>query len=338
MNTEYKVNIPGLFGSLGLGEPIDEPEPLSGGHLHRMYKVATERGSYAVKVLNPQVTARPDALKNFADSERIARIASKYLPALPANMYGDSALQRLDGQFYLIFDYKNGEALKPERITPAHCAEIGRLLAVLHGIDFSALGLVDDYSCVEHSVDWCEYLRLGREAGAVWADRFGTALDMIYRIEERFLAAADKLSRGTVLTHGDLDPKNVLWPDGSPVIIDWEAAGFAHPALDLVQNALYWAREGDIYSEDKIAEFFGAYRAAGGRTAGSDGLWEAAVDKSTPLLGWLEYSLRRSLGLETADEAEARMGADHVFYCISTFEQNERFRPRLLELIGELCN
>lgn len=36
-----------------------------------------------------------------------------------------------------------------------------------------------------------------------------------------------------VLVHGDLNPKNVLVPDGAPVLLDWEIAHAGDPAFDL---------------------------------------------------------------------------------------------------------
>ena len=324
MNNSYNIDIAGLFGSLGLGVLICEPTPLSGGHLHRVYKAETPGGVYAVKAINPQVIARPAARKNYIDSENIARIASKRLPALPANVYGENTLQEYDGQFYLIYNFIYGVSLPDDSLSPSHCAEMGRLLAVLHSTDFSELGLADDYSYVESETDWSEYLRLGGETGAAWCERIGALIDKLNEWQTRFIAASSKLSDGTVISHGDLEPKNVLWVGGSPLIIDWEAAGYIHPAFDLVQNALYWARNFDSYDEDKLTAFFRAYalQRHGPPLCGVDP--ETIADKCIPLLGWLEYSLRRSLGIESADDAERKMGTDHVFYSLSMLEGFER--------------
>lgn len=335
MNREYNINLSGLLSSLGLGKLIREPLPITGGHLHHMFDAQTESGHYAIKAINPQVIARPDARQNYINSEDIARIASKYIPALPANVYGNTALQDFEEQTYLIYNYLDGETLTPERLTPSHCKEIGRLLATLHLIDFSELGLYDDYSYIEQPFDFGEYLRLGRGASAVWVDRLGLLEDKLYSWQSRFIAASAKLADGTVISHGDFEPKNVMWVSGSPVVIDWEAAGFIYPAFDLVQNALYWARENDSYNEEKFKAFYGAYATAPHRISLTETDWNTIADKCIPMLGWLDYSLRRSLGIEAADEAERRMGTDHVFYTLSLLEDYERFTPRLLELIAE---
>lgn len=41
--------------------------------------------------------------------------------------------------------------------------------------------------------------------------------------------------------------------------------------------------------------------------------WDAALSRGySSMLGWLEYSLKRSLKLECADPAEVKMGTEHV--------------------------
>ena len=42
--------------------------------MHRMFKVRTSSGTYVVKALNPEVMSRPDALRNYAEAEKLERI------------------------------------------------------------------------------------------------------------------------------------------------------------------------------------------------------------------------------------------------------------------------
>ncbi len=67
---------------LGLGAP---PARLTGGFLHRMESLFTEKGRYAVKLLNPDIMAREDALSNYAAAEQLeALLEREKLPILPA--------------------------------------------------------------------------------------------------------------------------------------------------------------------------------------------------------------------------------------------------------------
>lgn len=132
MNNSYNLQFEKLCSKLKLGELIEDPEPLSGGLLHRMFAIETTLGKYAVKALNPQIMARPAALNNYILSERIANILSKHIPAQPANLYKDTFLHDLNDQFYMIFDWIEGSVLRPFEITEAHCKRIGFILAEIH--------------------------------------------------------------------------------------------------------------------------------------------------------------------------------------------------------------
>ena len=64
----------------GLGDIIDEPKKLTGGLMHRMFKVQTAQGIYCIKVLNPEVMARSTALGNMIRSEEIAFAMKDLVP------------------------------------------------------------------------------------------------------------------------------------------------------------------------------------------------------------------------------------------------------------------
>jgi len=48
-----------------------EPIRLNGGFMHKMYKIDTEQGAYALKLLNPFVMQRKTAMANYAKAEQI---------------------------------------------------------------------------------------------------------------------------------------------------------------------------------------------------------------------------------------------------------------------------
>ncbi|MFS1511599.1 phosphotransferase [Chengkuizengella sp. SCS-71B] len=62
--------------------------------------------------------------------------------------------------------------------------------------------------------------------------------------------AAKLLASNTVISHRDLDSKNVMWNQDNPVLIDWESAGYINPMQDLIETAIYWS-ENEIGSIDK---------------------------------------------------------------------------------------
>ena len=65
------MNIEGFCKTYNLGEVISITE-LTGGLMHKMYKVETSKNIYAIKVLNREVISRPEAYANFIKSETIS--------------------------------------------------------------------------------------------------------------------------------------------------------------------------------------------------------------------------------------------------------------------------
>jgi|AGTN01.1.fsa_nt_gi Phosphotransferase enzyme family. len=205
----YNLQFEKLFKTLGLGRLRGSPEQIYGGHLHRMYSVNTTSGKYAVKALNPQVMLRPEAKPNIINAERIAQIASKYVPAAQAKVFESGFMPEIDGQYYLVFDWIDGRTIYSNELTIQHCRRMGGIFADIHKIDFSTLGLIDDYYKDEKLTDWNDYLNKGKEYKAPWLDLFSQNIDNLFNWNNRLIHAAKRLASEIVISHGDLEPKKM---------------------------------------------------------------------------------------------------------------------------------
>jgi thiamine kinase-like enzyme len=59
---------------------------------------------------------------------------------------------------------------------------------------------------------------------------------------QKYHSAIDVLKENTVVSHGDLDQKNVLWDsENNPILIDWESARKLNPTYEIVNVALDWS-------------------------------------------------------------------------------------------------
>ena len=57
-----------------------------------------------------------------------------------------------------------------------------------------------------------------------------------------------------------MDPKNVMWSQNNPIIIDWECAGVANPERELLEVALCWSGFlSNNFSEEKFIAIFKEY-------------------------------------------------------------------------------
>ncbi len=255
--------------------------------------------------------SRPTAKRNFIKSELIANFVAKTIPALPAKIIDGESVQEIDNQFYLVFDWLEGSSLKPNEVKIENCEKIGSILARMHMMDSSVLGLEKNDSIKEKLIDFNIYLQLGQDKKAVWTDLLKENMDNLYEWNARANHSAIKLSSHLVISHGDLEPKNVIWNLDNPIIIDWESAGYINPMQDLVDTAIYWARDGkgnlDI---DKFLAFINGYKNKYGPLEAN---WKMVLESGyLGKLGWLEYSLKRSLWIECTDEEQQQAGTSQV--------------------------
>ena len=242
-NIQYNLLFEKLCDILKLGEIVSVPKAISGGLLHRMYAVETTKGKYAIKALNPQIMLRPVAMQHFINSERIVNIAVNSIPALPAKKFNDTFMQEIDKQFYLVFDWVDGKSLKPNEMNIVHCEKIGAILADIHMTDFSKLGIINDCSDNAQLTDWNYYLQQGQENNTVWVNQLLEIIDKLYEWNDQANKSAKQLASDMVISHRDLDSKNVMWSQDNPIIIDWESAGYVNPMHDLIDTAIYWSED-----------------------------------------------------------------------------------------------
>ena len=98
-----------LFQSLSLGKILPPVTPVSGGLMHRMYRVNTSDRSYAVKHLNPDIMARSDAMENYRKAETLEKIIEDAgIPVVAAVTVNGQKMQKADGNYFYIFPWQNG--------------------------------------------------------------------------------------------------------------------------------------------------------------------------------------------------------------------------------------
>ena len=296
MNQPNHLRFEKLCRALKLGEVMHAPEEVPGGLLHKMFAVETSKGKYAIKALNPKIMERPTALNNFIRSERIANIAAQRLPAQPAKTIDSHFIHHIDNQYYLVFDWIDGYSLRSHEINRVHCEKMGALLAEIHKTDFSQIEKNDHH--VNRTVtDWNAYLNKGKEVHSVWVNSIHEHIEQLYIWSDKAKISSSMLTTEQVISHGDLEPKNVMWLHENPVIIDWESAGYTNPMHDLIETAIYWSlSDSGSMDKERFLGFISAYQERSG-TVEAD--WGMVLDHGyLGKLDWLEYSLKRSLWIE----------------------------------------
>ncbi|MDO8618983.1 MAG: phosphotransferase [Candidatus Daviesbacteria bacterium] len=288
-----------------LGEIISPLKPVTGGLLHKMWHLETNKGSYALKLLNPEIMRRPEAFGNYTNSEKIAKEArAAGIPAIVALAVSNQVVFKVNDKFIMIYPWVEGSAVTDKEITPTQARIVGSLLARIHQLNLS---LGKSKTQKTNSVKK-EYKRLDKED-------IDFVEELITKIEQ-LRTELDLLELNLVVSHRDLDKKNVLWKDeNSPVIIDWESAGYVNPGVELMIAGQDWAdlkqAHGDL---DLFKTVVQSYKESGGKLSASP---EVIFYRSSEIaLYWLEYNLRRSYE-EQFGEEERQIGQEEVVKTIS---------------------
>ncbi|KWX72223.1 hypothetical protein AMQ84_26455 [Paenibacillus riograndensis] len=333
-DTCYQLDFAKLCLKYNLGQPTREPEQIFGGFLHRMYRLETDLAEYAVKALNPEIMQRSTAMDNYILSEKAANLARRNgINALPAIVSKGSFMHEVNGQYYLLFPWVEGTPLVQGVIDLEYCQIIGQNLARIHGTDFSALLDGDVREEVWHpkAEDWAGYADQAAQQDMEWSSLLLRNLDNLRAWENRVNTSFKLLLNNRVISHRDLDPKNVLWDDNRvPVFIDWEAAGLINPVQELLEVAMYWSSS-DTGLPDKEAflALIAAYLHQGGTILNR---WLDALNAGFQgKLEWLAYSIRRSLRLEYTDEHDQEIGTREVTSTLQSLQNYAESIPVVLE-------
>lgn len=302
--------------ALGLGKLLSAPVPVKGGLLHRMEKVTCESGVYALKTLNPQIMKRPEAMANMLLSERIATALKETVPLVHAIEQQGNYVHTLNGKHYMVYPWVEGRSIFFPEITKAHCARMGDILGRIHKANVHVSG-AERGSAEEVQFDpgWiCGLEKLFQ----VISDE----IPLLEKWEREANQSKKALSACQVISHRDLDPKNVLWQGNEPLLIDWEAAGYVNPYQEMMETAVYWADDGrGSLKEAHFKAFVAAYEQHIPLHCVDWQAVFAACFQGT--LGWLYYNIRRACGLEAADEGDRQTGREQVMVTIKVLKAME---------------
>lgn len=329
------MEIEKLMNTLHLGKLVEEPVAVSGGLLHKMYCVSTTDGIFAVKVLNSEIMKRADALSNMVNSERVAKAFGAIVPAIVSLEINQRQIQELEGNYYFVFPWIDGASVFPNEITPHHCEAIGDILGKMHRRNLLIEGIIPEEDSFE-MFDWETYLQQINElknSDEEWVLEYRESIQDIICWNQKACDSEKYLSERAVISHRDLDPKNVMWNGDKPYIIDWEAAGYVNPYQEFLEVVNYWADDGmGKLKKEKFDALTRAYcRYMDIKTV----VWDEVFHGSyIGMLGWLEYNIKRALGIEASDEDERHLGEQQVLGTLRDLYSYQAKIEQLEEWLG----
>ena len=322
-------NIEKLCQSYRLGKVKSEPEMVTGGLMHKMYHVRTDEGEFAVKLLNPDVMKRPEALRNMINSEIVSNALKDVVPLVAAKCFDGKYIIELDGSFYVIFDWIEGKSIFVPDISEYHCAQVGRILGKIHATDIKVDSIEKSHD-IRGEYDWKMLLEKAKQCNAECYSVLQENLADIMQWDNHVVSGLPEVSQDQVIGHRDLDPKNIMWKNDEPYIIDWEAAGYVNPFQELIEVLNYWiSDETGKYNKAKFDALMQAYTE--NMDIGNVN-WDAVMACSFDgMLGWLEYSIKRALGMEGSDVKDRQEGMQQTKGTILELKKYENQIEQLKE-------
>ena len=329
------IKIEKLIQENDLGKVINNIEQVTGGLSHRMHKVVTDKGIYAVKELNSGVMKREKAYSNFVFSEKVTDIAKENgISAIGAIKINNDIITKIEDSYFMVFEWLDGKILKAEEITEKHCEIIGKTLAQIHNIDFSSIDDNDRKNIETDYFEWKRYIPLAEEQNKPYIKELKENIELLYKLNKNSVEALEYAKNNLVISHTDLDRKNVMWQDYNAFVIDWEASGYINPTTELIQVAWYWSG-GDIENIDynKFEKVIKSYKQ----------YYKGKVDKNVDILvnadnygglAWLDYNLKRSLCIENDyDKEEITLAENEVIKSLSEIKYNVSQLDKMKEIL-----
>lgn len=333
---ELQKDVEKLIKEENLGTMVKSADKVTGGLSHRMYKVVTDTGMYAVKELNSGVMKRQEAYSNFVFSEKVTDIAKENgITAIGAiKVKNNDIMRKINDRYFMVFEWLEGKILKAEEITEKHCEIIGETLAKIHNIDFSRIEDNERKNMNMEQFDWNKYLKLAKKENKAYIDTFEQNIDLLYKLNKKTNGAIRYASDNLIISHTDLDRKNVIWQEYKPFIIDWEASSYINPTIELIQVAWYWSG-GDVYELDynKFKIVVNSYKKCA----------KKEIDKNVEKLiyadiygglGWLNYNFKRSLCIENNyKKDEIELAENEIEQSIQEIKYNVSQMDKMIEIL-----
>lgn len=253
-----------------LGE-LRVSEPIEAGIENTNYFVTTTQGRYVLTLFE-----RLPAEELPFYLQLMAHLARHGIPCpAPIADLSDRYLGVLNGKPAALVTRLPGRSLQDPH--PAHCAELGALLARMHLAGRS-------YSAFLENPRGPKWWRLAARDVAPFLDDAKRKLleaELAFQAEQRF----PDLPRGPV--HADLFRDNTLWEDGRiSGVVDFYFAGVDCFLYDVAVCANDWCLDGAGLQAERLRAFLGAYNAVRPFTAHERAAWLAML-RAAALRFWL---------------------------------------------------
>lgn len=287
-----------------LGELEGDILPVSGGLMHKMYKVQTDRGTYAVKCLNPEIMKRPGVFDNYSKAEALELILENSgIPIVPALSFEGKKMLEAEGRFFYIFRWQEGSITDQDNISKGQCFKAGEILGKIHALDAHN---VEASEPKLSSIDFRNYLAKTKQKKSCISAVLEESMEVLEYSQDKLNEARKMLPAMKAISDDDMDPKNIMWDNGEPFVIDLECLGYSNPIASCLDLSLQWAGTvNQKFKRENLASFYDGYLSAYDNGFRS---YHELYGIAYTWVEWLEYNLKRALGIEGTTDEDIKLG------------------------------
>lgn len=324
-----------VCNKLGVSPPVELPSRVYGGLLHSMWKLDVGHHSYAVKQLSKDIKLTEKVKNNYELTEMIAfRFSKENIPAISALQFSGRHLLEISGEAFLIYPWIEGSILDKDAVSENHALKISSLLAKMHRINLNIPELSEADFDLHSSSDINLLIDRAISLGCLFGADLKKHQEKIIVINEAFHQCVPSLKKSVLVSHGDLDQKNVLWNERDQCfVIDWESARKLNPTYEIIDTSLNWSGITTVhFNQALFLKMIKAYVEAG-----------AAIDKNHieaafyavlgNWLNWMIYNIKRSCTSDAANIEQRKIGVEQVCQVLSTVIRLEKLMSHLSDHI-----
>ena len=221
-------------------------------------------------------------------------------------------VRRLGGSEYdqapvRVHHWTEGIPAGPGPVDPSTARWAGRALATLHGLCIAPRDrTLFPVPSTATATRWAELTEAARQRREPWTTTMAAAAPAVALIADLARSAGFRPDQ-EVMTHGDVDQKNLLLAATGPVLCDWDLAAPFVPRRELADVAMSLAAWADLGIAREVVR---SYREEGG----DDTTIEPPDLGQSMMIGldWVAFNVERAIGLRPATGAAASLARDLV--------------------------
>ena len=231
-----------------------------------------------------------------------------------------------------MYPWVNAKALGNDEINEGQALIIARLLAKMHLINLCFEGIDEPEFDIHDNKHITNLIKQSTQMRLPFADILNSHLSTLLAINESYLRSIEILKKHTVVGHGDLDQKNVLWTENKePLLIDWESASKLNPTYEIVNAALDWS---GVTTNLKINLFHKMLKSYSEVV----GLIEKLIIEAAfygvmgNWINWMVYNINRSINQKELEQKN--IGIEQVMQVLPTILRVKTLMPELISDIS----